>query len=206
MRAPDRTPEGITNRTAPRNAAIAVGVALLLMATTTEQARPSPAHASESTTRANLVTTSTQDLLTERARTVARPAASRATSRTVTARRRAAVNHQRRVAVVRFVRAQRGKWYQYGASGLSRYDCSGLTRRAMRQAGIRLQHSSAAQRHRGVRVSAARARVGDLVSYYGHVGILVGRWRMVDAPGTGRRILERRIYRGNGLQFRRLIG
>lgn len=115
------------------------------------------------------------------------------------------MNNKRRAAVVRFARAQRGKWYQYGAAGLGRYDCSGLTLRALRHAGIQLPHSSDAQRHRGVRVSAAKARVGDLVSYPGHVGILVGRWRMVDAPGAGRQLLERRIFRASGLQFRQLI-
>jgi cell wall-associated NlpC family hydrolase len=147
--------------------------------------RPQPAAASRATSAL-------------RAQPVARKQLTKAQSR-------AALLTQRRASVVRFVRAQRGKWYQYGATGMRRFDCSGLTQRSMRAAGVKLPRTSGAQRRAGVRVSAGNARVGDLVSYNGHIGILVGKWTMVDAPGSGRRIVERRIYRGNGLQFRRVI-
>ncbi|MEV4636324.1 NlpC/P60 family protein [Actinoplanes sp. NPDC049548] len=121
--------------------------------------------------------------------------------------RQLAQRHARaRVRVVRFARAQRGDWYAYGGAGPSTWDCSGLTRGTYRVVGIRLPHSSAAQARRGRRVTPRTARVGDLVAMRGHVGILVGRWRMVDAPGTGRRVTERLIYRTSTLQFRRLIG
>ncbi|MFI7597242.1 C40 family peptidase [Actinoplanes sp. NPDC049681] len=122
-------------------------------------------------------------------------------------RRQLALRHARaRVRVVRFARAQRGDWYAYGGAGPSTWDCSGLTRGTYRVVGIRLPHSSAAQARRGKRVTPRTARVGDLVAMRGHVGILVGRWRMVDAPGTGRRVTERLIFRTRTLQFRRLIG
>lgn len=164
---------------------LATGITATQTCPTAANAAPTPVTAS-----AGIV----QAMLADRARRAARPVASRAAAST-----------SRRTAVVAFVRNQRGKLYQYGAIGLSRYDCSGLTLRSFRQAGISLPHSSGAQRGRGVAVSSRNAQVGDLVSYNGHVGILVGRWTMVDAPGTGRRIAERRVWRGQGLQFRRLI-
>jgi cell wall-associated NlpC family hydrolase len=111
-----------------------------------------------------------------------------------------------RVRVVSYARAQRGDWYAHGASGPSRWDCSGLTSGAYRTVGIRLPHSSAAQARRGIRVTPRFAKVGDLVAMNGHVGVLVGRWRMVDAPGPGRRVVERAVFRTSTLQFRRLIG
>lgn len=111
-----------------------------------------------------------------------------------------------RVRVVTYARAQRGDRYAHGASGPSSWDCSGLTLGAYRTVGIRLPHSSAAQARRGIRVTPRYARVGDLVAMNGHVGVLSGRWRMVDAPGSGRRVVERAIYRTRSLQFRRLIG
>ncbi|GGQ40861.1 C40 family peptidase [Couchioplanes azureus] len=121
--------------------------------------------------------------------------------------RQLALRHARaRVRVVAYARAQRGDRYAYGASGPHRWDCSGLTARTYRVVGIRLPHSSRAQARRGKRVTPRAARVGDLVAMRGHVGILVGRWRMVDAPGAGRRVTERFIYRTSTLQFRRLIG
>lgn len=110
-----------------------------------------------------------------------------------------------RARVVAYARAQKGDWYQFGAEGPSRWDCSGLIRRSMAQAGIRLAHSSRAQARRGKRVASRHARPGDLVVYNGHIGILSGRWRMVDAPGRGRRVVERKVYRDRSLHFRRVI-
>lgn len=134
--------------------------------------------------------------------------ASRATSRKArigAARFRAERRDRARLRVVAYARAQRGDWYRYGAAGPSTWDCSGLTSGAMGRVGIRLPHSSREQARRGVRVSSRNARPGDLVVYSGHVALLSGRWRMVDAPGRGRRVSERAVYRSGSLQFRRLI-
>lgn len=120
--------------------------------------------------------------------------------------RRAGKIARARVRVVAYARAQKGDWYQYGGEGPSRWDCSGLTRRSMAEVGIRLAHSSRAQARRGKRVPARHARPGDLVVYSGHIGILSGRWKMVDAPGRGRRVVERTVYRDRSLHFRRVIG
>lgn len=142
-------------------------------------------------------------LLAER---VAHTPASRATSRQARTghRRWLAERRQRaRDRVVAYARAQKGDWYSYGASGPSRFDCSGLTQASMKRVGITLPHSAREQAGRGTRVTAKHAKPGDLVAYGSHVGMYVGRHRMVDAPGRGRRVLERAVY--GSPSYRRLI-
>lgn len=139
------------------------------------------------------------------AKRVAAPVVTKKQTRLSAAQRRARANNLRRAAIVRFARAQAGKWYQMGATGPRRFDCSGLTKAAYRKARINLPRTSREQRRVGQRVSSKNARPGDLVSFNGHVGVLTGKWTMTDAPGSGRRILTRRIYRDSSLQFRQLI-
>lgn len=152
------------------------------------------------------------ELLARRAQPVpaaraARPHGARPGGVRLSRARMVAARHTRaRIRVVAYARAQRGELYQRGGDGPSRWDCSGLTRRSMGVVGVRLARSSREQARHGVRVSPGNARPGDLVAYDGHVGILSGRWRMVDAPGRGRRVVERAMYRSTSFQFRRLIG
>lgn len=98
--------------------------------------------------------------------------------------------------VVAYARAQVGKPYRFGATGPSSFDCSGLTLAAYARAGIHLPHSSTGQAARGRPVSRGNAQPGDLVVGPGHVGVYVGDGRMVDAPGTGRDVVERDLYPG----------
>lgn len=199
MRAPGHTPEGITNRIAPRRVGIFAGAALILVTSVTaDQVRHRPQ--AEQPAPA-FVHVATSDLLATRAVRVANPPASRLAA----APRTRMTAPQRRAAAIRFARAQKGKLYQLGATGMARYDCSGLTLRSFQRAGVQLPRTSRAQRTRGVLVSSRNARPGDLVSYNGHIGILSGKWTMIDAPGRGRRVVERRVFRGQGLQFRRVI-
>jgi NlpC/P60 family protein len=78
-----------------------------------------------------------------------------------------------------------------GASPLSGFDCSGLTRFVYAQLGIDLVHYAAAQAHEGDPVSFRQLRPGDLVFFDpsfagpGHVGIYIGGGRFIHAPHTG---------------------
>jgi cell wall-associated NlpC family hydrolase len=108
--------------------------------------------------------------------------------------------------VIAYAEAQLGKPYQWGATGPSAYDCSGLTMMAYRAAGITIPRTSQQQWAHGKHIPATRARPGDLVFFAGtdgtmtapgHVGILIpGHDMMIDAPHTGLTI-TRQSYVGS---------
>ena len=77
-----------------------------------------------------------------------------------------------------------------GESPESGFDCSGLVRWAYLQVGIDLPHSSYALHDIGRPVPASKLQSGDVLFFegLGHVGIYVGRGRMVHAPQTGRNV------------------
>lgn len=77
-----------------------------------------------------------------------------------------------------------------GASPAGGFDCSGLVYWAYGKLGVELPHSSYALYDLGRRVGRSRLKVGDLLFFYGlgHVGLYVGRGRMVHAPSSGRRV------------------
>jgi peptidoglycan DL-endopeptidase CwlO len=92
--------------------------------------------------------------------------------------------------VVAFALAQVGDSYVFGATGMSSWDCSGLTMRAYASVGISLPHSSRAQYGSGRHISYGNLRPGDLVFFYSpihHVGIYIGGGMIVHAanPGEG---------------------
>jgi cell wall-associated NlpC family hydrolase len=95
---------------------------------------------------------------------------------------------------------QLGKWYQWGAAGPDRFDCSGLTMWVWGRAGVSLPHSSRAQYGYGRHVSRGELLPGDLV-FYGspihHVGIYVGGGRYIAAPHTGAQVGFRDVNRGD---------
>lgn len=89
---------------------------------------------------------------------------------------------------LRFALQQLGKKYVFGGAGLVYWDCSGLTMRALQQAGISLPHSAAAQVAYGKQVPFNQVRPGDLVFFgqpISHVSIYFGGGKMVDAPHSG---------------------
>jgi cell wall-associated NlpC family hydrolase len=106
--------------------------------------------------------------------------------------------------MLRFAYQQVGKRYVWGGTGRSGWDCSGLTQAAARKVGVSLPHSAAGQRNRGHAVSRSSARPGDLVTWRGHVGIYVGKGKVLHAPGRGRHVTVAKIWGSPG--FRRIAG
>ncbi|MFB9389722.1 NlpC/P60 family protein [Streptomyces coeruleoprunus] len=81
-----------------------------------------------------------------------------------------------------------GKPYQWGATGPSAYDCSGLTQAAWRAAGVSLPRTTYTQIDAGQRVARSQLAPGDLVFFYSglsHVGLYIGDGKMIHAPRTG---------------------
>lgn len=86
---------------------------------------------------------------------------------------------------------QIGDPYRWGASGPGSFDCSGLVQYAWRKAGVSLPRITHSQ-YRAVRkkVSWSSLRPGDLMFFYGkgHVGMYVGKGKMVHSPSSGRTV------------------
>lgn len=84
--------------------------------------------------------------------------------------------------------AQVGKPYQWGGSGPSSFDCSGLTSFGWRAAGVSLPHSSRMQFSATTRISRGQLQVGDLV-FFGspihHVAMYIGGGSVVEASRAG---------------------
>ncbi len=80
--------------------------------------------------------------------------------------------------------------YRYGGSSPGGFDCSGLVAFVYGKLGIHLPHNAAAQYAYGRPIDIAHLRPGDLVFFHGlgHVGLYIGRGRIIHAPQTGERV------------------
>ena len=88
---------------------------------------------------------------------------------------------------VAFAYAQIGKPYEWGATGPSSFDCSGLTMSAWAAAGVSIPRISYDQMSELPSVSTSALQPGDILGFAGnsHVGIYVGGGYLIDAPQTG---------------------
>jgi peptidoglycan DL-endopeptidase CwlO len=115
----------------------------------------------------------------------------------------------KRARVLAIAASLTGRPYSYGGAGPNAFDCSGFTQYVFRKVGISLPHQANAQKGRGVGVSRANARPGDLIIFldggYGyHVGIYAGGSYMYDSPRPGLRVGKHKIWTWN-VVFRRVL-
>ena len=91
---------------------------------------------------------------------------------------------------VALARSQLGVPYVYGGASPAGFDCSGLVMWVYGRLGVDLPHNAAALYGVGRPVPTSQLRPGDLVFFHGlgHVGIYIGRGRMIHAPQTGRSV------------------
>jgi peptidoglycan DL-endopeptidase CwlO len=98
-----------------------------------------------------------------------------------------------------------------GSSPAGGFDCSGLVYWAYGRLGISVPHSSYALYGLGRNVSRSRLKPGDVLFFsgLGHVGLYIGRGRMVHAPQSGRTVeivpLGRSHYGSRLVGARRLV-
>ncbi len=107
----------------------------------------------------------------------------------------------------RFALGEVGVPYRWGGeSPETGFDCSGLVRWAYLRVGVDLPHNSYALYGQGRRVSESKLAPGDILFFegLGHVGLYLGRGRMVHAPETGRNVEVVRLAGSN--YGSRLIG
>jgi peptidoglycan DL-endopeptidase CwlO len=96
-------------------------------------------------------------------------------------------------AAVAAALTRQGDPYVWGAKGPNRFDCSGLTQWAWRQAGVQLGGDTYSQIHDGVAVPQGQARAGDLIfpndSFDGHgpghVQLAISPTAVIHAPQPG---------------------
>ena len=95
---------------------------------------------------------------------------------------------------ITFAEQQLGKPYLWGGTGPDAFDCSGLVMMAYRAAGIDIARTSQAQWATEQRVPASQVQPGDLVFFAGadgtptspgHVGLVIGNGKMIEAYATG---------------------
>jgi cell wall-associated NlpC family hydrolase len=111
---------------------------------------------------------------------------------------------------IAYARAQLGRPYLWGGTGPDAFDCSGLAMMAYRSAGVTIARTSqdqwATERH----VPASQVQPGDLVFFAGsdgtmtdpgHVGIVIGGGKMIQALGTGYPIMVSSWHRPDLVGF-----
>ena len=110
---------------------------------------------------------------------------------------------------VRLAAQEIGAPYRYGGMSPTGFDCSGLVAYVYGKLGVHLPHNAAGQYSYGRPVSRGKLRPGDLVFFHGlgHVGLYIGRGRIIHAPQSGRRVEVQRLSdRGGVIEgARRLI-
>jgi len=111
--------------------------------------------------------------------------------------------------VIRTAKRYLGRRYVWGATGPSKFDCSGFTQYVLRKSkGVRLPRVSRQQAYYGKYVSRRNLRAGDLVffdtsrrrrGYVNHVGIYIGNNQFIHASSARHRVvitsLNRPFYR-----------
>ena len=106
-------------------------------------------------------------------------------------------------AAVQEASHHQGQPYVYGATGPTRFDCSGFTLYVFSRFGKNLPHSSSAQYGYVRHIAKTSKQVGDLLFFrtssgsITHVGIYAGGGYMWDAPKSGDHVRKRAIYSSN---------
>jgi cell wall-associated NlpC family hydrolase len=110
---------------------------------------------------------------------------------------------------VRLARRQLGAPYVWGGASPSGFDCSGFVSWVYGRLGINLPHNAAALYSVGRPVPRSALKPGDLLFFsgLGHVGMYIGRGRMIHAPQSGEHVEVQSLAsrRGSLVGARRIV-
>lgn len=94
-------------------------------------------------------------------------------------------------------RTKVGRPYVWGSKGPGSFDCSGFVYWALNQAGVRQSYlTSAGWRNVGKYTkitSFGNLKAGDIIVVRGHVGIVAGGGKVIDASSSNGRVVERSL-------------
>ena len=116
-------------------------------------------------------------------------------------------------AALNWARARIGSPYQWGGTGATGFDCSGLVQVAFTRAGVNLPRTTEAQAQRGQMVRRDSIQPGDLIFFgngpdsINHVGIATGSGGFVHASssrGVVEDSLDQGYFRGRYVFARRV--
>lgn len=102
--------------------------------------------------------------------------------------------------IIAEAKKHKGARYRFGASGPSRFDCSGYTMYVYQKAvGKKLPHKANSQQRYGRSIAKSKAQPGDLIvirsgSYGTHAGVYAGGGYMWDSPHTGSSVGKHKIW------------
>lgn len=157
--------------------------AMILMAAGLLAAGVAPMHSSESQTSAKAGVVQVIEI-EHRGSTVDRSA-------------RVALSRSQKIEkVIKYAMAQRGDRYVWGASGPSRWDCSGIVSVAFKKgAGVRLPHFTGGIQKKGYKVAKKNLKRGDIIfPQRGHVGIYLGNGKMIHASSSKGKVVVAKVY------------
>ena len=102
-------------------------------------------------------------------------------------------------AALKVVAAQKDDWYKWGATGPSRFDCSGLMLYSFKKVGKTIPRTTNDQYAKATKINAANRKVGDLVFLYSgsneyHVMMYAGNGYIWHAPRSGERVKKERLW------------
>ncbi|MBR0157329.1 MAG: peptidoglycan-binding protein [Clostridia bacterium] len=107
---------------------------------------------------------------------------------------------------ISIARSRLGCKYVRGAKGPNKFDCSGLVYWCLNQAGVSQGYLTSYYWRNNPRyqrnTNFSNIKKGDVIVYYGHVGICSGNGMMIDASSSKGKVVERQYYR-QGSWFQR---
>lgn len=104
-----------------------------------------------------------------------------------------------RVKALEVAAKQKGDPYKYGATGPSKFDCSGLMLYSFGKVGKKLPRTAQAQYNASKHISKSSRTKGDMVFFGGtrsiyHVGIYAGSGKIWHSPKPGAKVRLEKIW------------